>query len=242
MYSSLISPSERGSEDATSAGMASKARFWNRVARKYASDPIVDLGGYESTLQRVKEMLSTEYELLEIGCGTGSTALRLAPASRRLVATAISEQMIAIAREKLASHPAPQLEFNLADADGLLSEDNVYDVVLAFNMLHLVSSLSQTLESVVKSLKPGGLLISKPPCLNEMNPLIPNIALQLMRAAGKAPPVLCFTAIQLQNAIKKAGLYIASVERHGRKGKDFAFLLLTEILITEINHQPLNLG
>ena len=226
MYSPLISPSDRGSEDTTSAAMANKARFWNRVARKYASDPIADLGGYERTLQRVKETLSTEYEVLEIGCGTGSTALRLAPATRRLVATDISEQMIAIAREKLASHPVPQLELNLADADGSLSEDNAYDVVLAFNMLHLVSSLPQTLKSVVKSLKPGGLLISKTPCLNEMNPLIPKIALPLMRVIGKAPPVLCFTAKQLQDAMKKAGLDIVSVERHGSRGKDFRIFIV----------------
>jgi len=226
MYSPLISASGRGSEDATSAVMASKARFWNRVARKYASDPIADLDGYERTLLRVKEMLSTEYEVLEIGCGTGSTALRLAPATRRLVATDISEQMIAIACEKLASHPVPQLEFSLADADGALSEDNAFDIVLAFNMLHLVSSLSQTLKSLVKSLKPGGLLISKTPCLSEMNPFIPNIALPLMRVVGKAPSVLCFTAAQLQSAKEKVGLDIVSVERHGSKGKDFRVFIV----------------
>jgi len=226
MYSPLISASGRGSEDATSAVMASKARFWNRVARKYASDPIADLDGYERTLLRVKEMLSTEYEVLEIGCGTGSTALRLAPATRRLVATDISEQMIAIACEKLASHPVPQLEFSLADADGALSEDNAFDIVLAFNMLHLVSSLSQTLKSLVKSLKPGGLLISKTPCLSEMNPFIPNIALPLMRVVGKAPSVLCFTAAQLQSAMEKVGLDIVSVERHGSKGKDFRVFIV----------------
>ncbi|PTU75734.1 class I SAM-dependent methyltransferase [Pseudomonas mangrovi] len=226
MYSPLISASGRGSEDATSAVMASKARFWNRVARKYASDPIADLDGYERTLLRVKEMLSTEYEVLEIGCGTGSTALRLAPATRRLVATDISEQMIAIACEKLASHPVPQLEFSLADADGALSEDNAFDIVLAFNMLHLVSSLSQTLKSLVKSLKPGGLLISKTPCLSEMNPFIPNIALPLMRVVGKAPPVLCFTAAQLKSAMEKVGLDIVSVERHGSKGRDFRIFIV----------------
>ncbi|WP_274923656.1 class I SAM-dependent methyltransferase [Pseudomonas aeruginosa] len=230
MCSPVISPGDRGSEDTTSAAMANKARFWNRVARKYASDPIADLVGYERTLQRVKETLSTDYEVLEIGCGTGSTALRLAPATRRLVATDISEQMIAIAREKLASQPMPQLSFNLADADGSLSEDNSYDIVLAFNMLHLVSSLSQTLKLVVKSLKPGGLLISKTPCLNEMNPLIPKIALPLMKAVGKAPPVLCFTAAQLQDAMIKTGLQIISAERHGSKGNDFrAFIIARNI-------------
>jgi ubiquinone/menaquinone biosynthesis C-methylase UbiE len=58
---------------------ARKARFWDRIARKYAADPIADMAGYEATLQRVQGLLSTEQDVLEIGCGTGTTALRLAP-------------------------------------------------------------------------------------------------------------------------------------------------------------------
>jgi SAM-dependent methyltransferase len=62
---------------------ARKARFWDRIARRYAADPIADMPGYEATLQRVQGLLSTEQEVLEIGCGTGTTALLLAPLSRR---------------------------------------------------------------------------------------------------------------------------------------------------------------
>src|SRR5690606_14167253 len=105
MHSPIISAADPRSEVTTPASTASKARFWNRIARKYARDPIADLAGYERTLQRVQALLSKKHEVLEIGCGTGTTALRLAPATRRLVATDISEQMIAIAGEKLASQP-----------------------------------------------------------------------------------------------------------------------------------------
>ena len=74
-----------------------KARFWDRIARKYATDPIADLPGYEATLRRVQGLLTAEMDVLEIGCGTGSTALRLAPFTRRLLATDVSSEMIAIA-------------------------------------------------------------------------------------------------------------------------------------------------
>lgn len=204
----------------------SKALFWDRIARKYAADPIADVAGYEATLRRVQALLSAKQDVLEIGCGTGTTALRLAPLTRRLLATDYSTCMIAIAREKLAAQPVPQLSFAVADADTPAFEQAVYDVALAFNVLHLVSDLDHALQLAVRTLRPGGLLISKTPCIAEMNPLIPYLALPLMRAIGKAPHVLCFNAKELQSAIARQGLEIVSVERHGTRGKDFRVFIV----------------
>lgn len=202
------------------ASASRKARFWDRIARKYAADPIADLAGYENTLQRVQALLSGEQQVLEIGCGTGSTALRLAPFTRHLLATDVSAGMIAIAREKLAAQPVPQLSFAVADADAPAAAQTAYDVVLAFNLLHLVDDLDRALQQATQALRPGGLLISKTPCISLMNPLIPYLALPVMRWIGKAPHVLCFDARDLQSAIIRQGLEIVSVEWHGTRGKD----------------------
>ncbi len=203
-----------------------KARFWDRIAVKYAADPIADMAGYEATLRRVQGLLSAHQNVLEIGCGTGSSALRLAPLTRRLLATDVSASMIAIAREKLAAQPVPQLSFGVADADAALASQDQFDVVLAFNVLHLVTDLDRALELAVQALRPGGLLISKTACIFEMNPLIPYLALPLMRAIGKAPHVLCFDAAVLQSAITRQGMDVVSVERHGTRGKDFRVFIV----------------
>ena len=205
---------------------ARKARFWDRIAGKYAADPIADMAGYEATLRRVQGLLSADQDVLEIGCGTGTTALRLAPFTRRLLATDVSAGMIAIAREKLAAEPVPQLSFAVADADAAIARQGEYDVVLAFNVLHLVTDLDRALELAVQTLRPGGLLISKTACISEMNPLIPYLALPLMRAVGKAPHVLCFDAAVLQWAIARQGMDIVSVERHGTRGKDIRVFIV----------------
>ncbi len=197
-----------------------KAQFWDRAARKYAADPIADMGGYETTLRRVQALLSAEQDVLEIGCGTGTTALHLAPHTRSLLATDISACMIGIAREKLAAEPVPQLGFEVADADALAARPGHYDAVLAFNLLHLVADLDHALERAMRALRPGGLFISKTPCIREMNALVACLALPLMRAIGKAPHVLCFSGPELQAAIARQGMEILSVERHGTKGKD----------------------
>ena len=205
---------------------AHKSNFWDRIARKYAADPIADIPGYEATFRRVQALLSVDHEVLEIGCGTGSTALRLAPGTRRLTATDISINMIAIARQKLADQPIPQLSFAVADADVADYGLAAYDAVLAFNLLHLVRDLDGAIAAAVHSLKPGGLFISKTACISEMNPLVPLVALPLMRAIGKAPHVLCFDADRLQTAIAQQGLEIVSVERHGTRGKDIRVFII----------------
>ena len=229
MPSSFIAPVAQASPPAcagASAASKAKARFWDRIAVKYAADAIADMAGYEATLRRVQGLLSADQDVLEIGCGTGSTALRLAPNTRRLLATDVSAGMIAIARQKLAAQPVPQLSFDVADADAPVARHGEYDVVLAFNVLHLVTDLDRALELTVQALRPGGLLISKTVCISEMNPLIPYLALPLMRAVGKAPHVLCFDADVLQSAIARQGMDIVSVERHGTLGKDIRVFIV----------------
>jgi SAM-dependent methyltransferase len=212
--------------DELDAAAARKARFWDRIALKYAADPIADLAGYEFTLRQVEDLLTADQDVLEIGCGTGTTALRLAPFTRRLLATDVSARMIAIAREKLAAQSVPQLSFAVADAEAPVARPGEFDAVLAFNLLHLVTDLDRTLQLAVQALRPGGLLISKTACLTELNPLIRYLAVPVMQAVGKAPHVLCFDADTLQAAIARQGMDIVSVERHGTRGKDFRVFIV----------------
>jgi hypothetical protein len=90
---------------------------------------------------------------------------------------------------------------------------------MGFSALHLVPDLREGLAQVHSLLKPGGLFISKTPCLGEMNPLI-LAALPVIRLLGKAPNVLVFTSGELQAAIAAVGFDLVAVERHASKGKD----------------------
>ncbi len=199
------------------------SRFWDRIARKYAADRIADEAGYERTLARCLELLKPADNALEFACGTGTTALRLAPAVGSLIASDISAEMIAIAREKQAASEAGSAAsaptFVQSSLATLAYPPESFDVVMGFSALHLVPDLGQGLAQVHRLLKPGGLFISKTPCLGDMNPLIVT-ALPLMRLLGKAPNVLIFTSGDLQAAVAAAGFELVEVERHASKGKD----------------------
>jgi len=198
---------------------ASDARFWDRSSRNYAKSPISDQAGYECTLERTRALLKSNDRVLELGCGTGTTALRLASGVESYLATDLSTGMIAIANEKRAANPIPALAFRAEMAEALASEAARFDVVLAFNYLHLVRDLAGTLRSIHALLAPGGLFISKTPCLGDMNPLI-RLALPIARAIGKAPYVSVFRAQELSEFIAAAGFEILSTEGHASRGKD----------------------
>lgn len=195
------------------------ARFWDRAARKYAVSKISDMAGYERTLERTRHYLKDGDTVLEFGCGTGTTALRLAPAVGRIVATDISAEMIAIAGAKAAAEGCATIEFKVATPSEMLDADETFDAALGFNVLHLVKEREAALKSIHRLLKPGGLFISKTPCLAEMNPLI-RIAVPLMQLVGKAPHVGFFGAEELEREIAAAGFEIDARERHASRGRD----------------------
>jgi ubiquinone/menaquinone biosynthesis C-methylase UbiE len=199
--------------------VASDARFWDRIARKYAADPIADMAGYERTLERTRHYLERDHVVFEFGCGTGTTALKLAPHVGRFVATDISGEMIAIAREKAEAEDGPYAQFEVATPEAASWPDGTFDVALGFNVLHLVEARKAALRGVHRLLKPGGLFISKTPCLKEMNPIV-RMAVPVMQVFGKAPYVAFLSAEDLEREMTAAGFEILERARHASRGKD----------------------
>lgn len=201
-------------------GTASDARFWDRRSRQYARDAIADQGGYERTLDRTRALLKQDDQVLELGCGTGSTALRLAGDVRSYLATDLSAGMIAIAREKLSASAVPALSFQIATAEASIFEAGRYDAILGFNYLHMVRDVPATLRRIHTLLAPGGLFISKTPCLGDMNPLLSLVLLPGMRAIGMAPYVSVFRQTELCTLVSSAGFDILATENHATSGDD----------------------
>lgn len=203
-------------------------RFWNRVARKYASDPIKDMAGYTRTVECTRGQLRATDTVLELGCGTGTTALALAPSVARLVGTDVSDEMIAIARAKADAAGSLNATFEVAAAEHAFGADRTFDAVLAFNVLHLLADRLAVLRQAASTLKPGGLFISKTPCLSEMNPLL-RLAVPVARLVGKAPNVSFFAARALEREIETAGFEIIERARHGSGRKDRRIYIVARV-------------
>lgn len=200
--------------------VASDARFWDRSSKKYAKSAVADRDGYERTLDRTRSLLKAGDQVLELGCGTGTTALLLAGDVESYVATDFSLGMIALAEEKRAASPIPGLKFRTATAEAPELEIGRFNAVLGFNYLHLVRDLPGTLQRIHALLAADGLFISKTPCLGDMNPLIRLVLLPAMRATGLAPHAGAFSTAELVQHISSSGFDILATENHATKGND----------------------
>jgi ubiquinone/menaquinone biosynthesis C-methylase UbiE len=94
--------------------------------------------------------------VLEIGCGTGGFARRLAERSQHVLALDLSPEMIRIAREQSAQFP--NIEFQLADVRDWPLADESFDCIASIATLHHVP-IRETLLKIKAALKPGGVLL-----------------------------------------------------------------------------------
>ena len=178
--------------------------FWDSAADKYARKPIGNEAAYAQTLDRTRAYLSSDQHVLEIGCGTGTTALKLAPCVSHLTATDISGRMIEIAQGKAQEQAVENVTFTKTTIDQIASKSERYHVILGFNILHLLDAPNEAVSSLYDLLHPGGMLITKTPCLGQkmayLKPLI-----WVMQKLGKAPQVHFLNYAHLENMLHAAG-------------------------------------
>ena len=174
----------------------------------------------ERTLDRTRAILGADDRVLELGCGTGTMALRLADGVRSYLATDISSEMISIAKEKHAAEPVQTLVFRTPTAESLGPDEAGFNAAPGFNYLHLVRDVPETLRRIHSVLAPGGVFVSKTPCLGDMNLLIGRVLLPALRATGRAPHVTIFRAADVTKLMTAAGFDIVTTEIHGSKRTD----------------------
>ena len=180
--------------------------FWDRHAQKYSRKPIADPSAYEEKLSHVRSLLGETDRVLEIGCGTGSTALLIAPDVAHVTATDISGEMIWIAKSKLGTNAAGNVAFHQADA-AQEAKGHPFDAICAFSLLHLIEDIPQVLICVRGQLKPGGLFLMKTACLKSRSRLMQTMVRALV-ALGIAPNLSFLSQEDLITLLTEAGFEI----------------------------------
>jgi 2-polyprenyl-3-methyl-5-hydroxy-6-metoxy-1,4-benzoquinol methylase len=145
------------------------ARFWDKRAEKYSRRPVSDQETYEKKLEITRGYFTPESEVLEIGCGTGSTALAHAPYVKHILATDISSAMIDIAKGKAEAGHVENVTFEVRAADDHGMGKSRFDVIMAHNLLHLLRDPEAVIVAAFRGLKAGGVFVSSTACIGDMS-------------------------------------------------------------------------
>ena len=190
------------------------APFWDRTAASYAKRPVADETAYQAKLAKIREVLKPEAEVLEFGCGTGSTALALAPFAGSILASDVSSRMLEIAEDKRRAAGAQNVTFaNVAFSDQSVG-DEAYDVVLGMSILHLMPNWREMIAKARGALKPGGRLITSTVCLSGAWRLLRPVV-WVARKLGKAPELVFLSERVLRAEMERQGFVIE--HRAGQK-------------------------
>jgi 2-polyprenyl-3-methyl-5-hydroxy-6-metoxy-1,4-benzoquinol methylase len=144
---------------------AFRCHIWRVPARAYHEElwrslpPELEPPGLELRSRFLLGAVSAGERVLDVGCGEGELAARLASAGAEVVAVDVAEEALRRAR---VAHP--ELDLRLIDGEGDWDlPDAAFDVVWAGEVIEHVADTATWLSEVRRVLRPGGRLLLTTP-------------------------------------------------------------------------------
>lgn len=188
--------------------MDKAARFWNKLAERYSRHPVADEEAYRKKLGVTQSYFRPDMEVLEFGCGTGTTAIHHAPFVKHILATDFSSEMIRICREKAQAAGIDNVEFLCSSFDDLNPPDASYDAILGHNILHLMENWEEVIRRAYTMLRPGGVFITSTGCVGDSLLRLLAFIVPIGRFLALLPLIMVISQKQLEQSIKDAGFII----------------------------------
>ncbi len=196
--------------------MARHQKFWDRFAKRFAAAEIKDVEAYERRLGAIEAALAPDSAVLDMACGSGLMAVRIAPQLRHLTAIDISPKMIAIARDRARAAGVGNISFSVTSVEDFTAPPASFDVVLAMSILHLLDDPPGAIAKAFTLLKPGGVFISNTHCIPGAGWKL-KLALRIGLPLGLMPNLQILPKSKLLAAIARAGFVIDEEWHPGKK-------------------------
>ena len=135
----------------------------NRIEKALMNNPIralVQRHHEAGLMQRLGGRLDG-MRVLEIGCGrgVGTEIIFERFGAHEVDAFDLDPDMVEKARKRLSRYPALRLRLFIGDAAAIEAEDESYDAVVDFGIIHHVPGWQSAVKEVSRVLRPGGLFL-----------------------------------------------------------------------------------
>ncbi|MEM7760965.1 MAG: class I SAM-dependent methyltransferase [Cyanobacteria bacterium P01_A01_bin.40] len=165
--------------------MSKTEEFWDSASKNYDKTEERFEYIHNKSRENTRRFLNGSDTVLDYGCGTGTASCQFSSQVKEIHAIDISSKMIEIAKEKAAVSKIENVRFEQSDIFDKKYSNESYDVILAFNMLHTVTSPRDVMQRINELLKPEGVFISVTPCLRQKMSFLVNLQIQLVRVLCK---------------------------------------------------------
>lgn len=201
-----------------------REEYWSKFANTYDED-VKYIGG-EAIQQVLIERLSEESgleELIEFGCGAGFYTKVLAKKASHVMATDLSDEMLAMARIQLKDLQNVTIE--KADCESTAFPDGKFDSIFMANLVHVIENPSMALQESYRILKGGGLLLIVDYTRYGMNWFeMMKMGIRVLRKWGKWGKPLAYSKGNLSpdelcSLVESAGFKVEEVQLMGDKTK-----------------------
>jgi ubiquinone/menaquinone biosynthesis C-methylase UbiE len=138
------------------------SRYWSGRAAEFDLRPshnVLTEAQHQAWLDLLREVAGPpSLSVLDVGCGTGFLAMRMAELGHTATGVDLADEMLAAAQRKAVSSGLP-VTFRRGDAEAPPPDGAPYDVILERHVIWTLPQPGEALRAWRALLKPGGLLV-----------------------------------------------------------------------------------
>ena len=180
--------------------------FWDWIARRYDKQAQED-EAHDRAVERFAKYIKADGTVLDYACGTGVVSYKIAADVKEVHAIDSSAEMVDVAKERAREREVANVHFARKTIfDETLGRES-YDVILAFNILHLLEDVREAVQRASELLKPGGLVVSLTPCLGEAGGVL-RALLPLISKVGILSYLRTFRISEVKDLMGDGGFQI----------------------------------
>jgi len=135
-----------------------KEEYWSKFARTFEADQeyIIGKGNVQVLIRKLHEERDLK-EVIEFGCGTGRYTKEITKNAKHIVATDLSDEMLAVAKVQLSRFP--NVTVQKADCWRTPFPSARFDTVFMVNVIHVIANPAVALRESYRILRNGGKLL-----------------------------------------------------------------------------------
>lgn len=133
--------------------------FWDRIARVYDIAEAVNGKVYREMCELTRRLIPRGAAVLDCAAGTGELSFAAAEKAESVLCTDNSENMLDTAMAKAKKRGIENVRFERRNIFRLDDPDETYDVVIAGNVLHLLSEPENAVAELYRVTKRGGRIL-----------------------------------------------------------------------------------